>query len=352
MFMDNEPSYSVQKSKSFIPSLELDNIKSVFNNSNYVFAIVSYNGKIKYLNPVLATILGVGHRHLLNRTAEHIVIEYAHPEDAKYTIQAHKEVKENNRICCFENRYRVKGGTYIWLSWMLIPSAQEKIFYTIAHNITEHRDLQDQMEKSELRIKNLFNNISDCFYALDEQWKVIYANKSAMEAFSRFCNQNILGKYYWDIFPDDKDDIYFLKFTEAFLTQKHIHFEAYSKVTNGWVRVNVYPSSDGISVYFRDISEQKKLAKFLDDERKRLYALLNGLPGLVYLRTVEGNVIFANQNFKNIHGEPDNRKCHMILFNRTEPCSYCQINSLSNTKNQNQWQCVTEVLHPSKPMFL
>ncbi|ODA41965.1 ATP-binding protein [Desulfosporosinus sp. BG] len=80
--------------------------------------------------------------------------------------------------------------------------------------------------------------------------------------------------------------------------------------------------------------------KFLEDERKRLYALLNGLPGLVYVRTSEGKVVFANHNFKEIHGEPDNRKCYHILLNKDEPCSNCHTPATSGIKIPKQWQCV------------
>ena len=82
--------------------------------------------------------------------------------------------------------------------------------------------------------------------------------------------------------------------------------------------------------------------KSLEDEQKRLYALLNGLPGLVYLRTSEGKVIFANHNFKEIHGDPDNKKCYYILLNRDEPCSNCHTQSTSTTKILKQWQCVIQ----------
>ena len=105
----------------------------------------------------------------------------------------------------------------------------------------------------------------------------------------------------------------------------------------------IYPSSEGITVYIKEINEQKKLEKSLEDERKRLYALLDGLPGLVYVRTSDRNVIFANRNFKEIHGEPDGNKCYKILFNQEEPCSDCRrelIRSTSETEPVIQRQIV------------
>lgn len=78
----------------------------------------------------------------------------------------------------------------------------------------------------------------------------------------------------------------------------------------------------------------------LEDERNRLYALLNGLPGLVYIRTNEGKVIFANHNFQKIHGNPENRRCYSILLNRNQPCNNCHLQTVSGAKMLNQWQCI------------
>lgn len=193
--------------------------------------------------------------------------------------------------------------------------------------------------------ETIFNNISDFVYAVDKQWKFIYVNNSAASAFSKVTDQNILGKFYLDIFPN-KNDIFYLNFCEATLSQKPIQFEAISILTEGWVSINVYPSSEGLTIYFKDINEQKKLEKSLEDERKRLYVLLDGLPGLVYVRTSDGNVIYANRKFKDMHGEPNEQKCYKILFNNDEPCSNCrtQLTQLTQLTSQpeisRQWQTV------------
>ena len=204
---------------------------------------------------------------------------------------------------------------------------------------TGNEGLKGTLSKSNLAIYNAFPNTSDYFYMLDEQWRFTYVNKPVATIFSKILQQDVMGKYYWDIFPG-ADDLYFLKFSEAKFQQKHVYFEAFSILTDGWVRVNVYPSPEGISVYFRDISEQKRYEQSLEDERKRLYTILNGLPGLVYLRTREGRIVFANQTFKDIHGEPNNGNCYSILFNKEEPCSNCHIALESETIISNHRQCV------------
>ena len=320
-------------------SVKFDMFKSIFDNSSYVFVISSIDGRISYINSVLPALLGLCHDDF--QRTDDVFTKYVHPDDLELTIQAISEAIKGQSIYGFENRYRVQNGSFIWLSWMLIPFLNDKIFYAFAHEITEQRGLKEELEKSDIKIENILNSISDSVYALDKQWEFIYVNKSAANAFSKVTEHNVIGKRYWEIFPG-KDNFYFLKFSEATLSQKPVQFEALSVLTGGWVTVSAYPSSEGITVYFKDINEQKKLEESLEDERKRLYALLDGLPGLVYVRTSDGNVIFANRNFKEIHGEPEDKKCYKILFNRDEPCSDCnaKITTTTQTKILIPWQIV------------
>ncbi|MDR3543640.1 MAG: ATP-binding protein [Desulfosporosinus sp.] len=222
MLIENEFLVTYEKGMQLDSSKEFDTLKSVFHNSTYAFATVAFNGRIRYINSVLPKILGANQDSFLNQKAGDVAKEYVHPNDLNMTINALGDVIKGQRINGIENRYRTPNGSYIWLSWMLIPFVEQKMYYAIAHEVTE----------------------------------------------------------------------------------------------------------------------RKKLEKSLEDEQKRLYAILNGLPGLVYLRTSEGKVIFANHTFKEIHGEPDNRKCYCILLNKDEPCSNCHTESTSGTKILKQWQCV------------
>ncbi|KLU67279.1 sporulation kinase A [Desulfosporosinus acididurans] len=319
---------------------ELLKLKKVFLNFNYVFIINSLDGRTQYSNPVLPTLLGITQKTIENLTAAEIIRQYVHPDDQKSSIQAITEVMKGKRIHGLTNRYCLSNGTYQQFSWMLIPIPTEEVFYAIAcptaDGIIPNNKAAD---KPDIRIHSIFHNISDYFYVLDNSWKFVYVNGSAAQLFLSSKKEKILGKYYWDIFPES-DDLYFLKFTEAKLTQKHIYFEAFSVLSCGWVRVNVYPSPEGLSVYFRDISDQKCLEKSLADEQKRLHAILAGLPGLVYLRTSEGNVVFANHKFKEIQGEPGNKKCFELLFNRNRPCKDCNMESKTQSSSPLQWQCI------------
>lgn len=318
----------------------IDRLKDIIDNSDCLFLINSFDKRIEYVNPALCKILNMPQDSFINQSINNLIKNLVHLDDTNLTLQFFNEAAQGGYIKEFKNRCRFQPESYQWYSWILVPLPNEKAFYAIAYKIHEDKSLPlpEKPERTNQIIHNVFPNTSDYFYMLDKQWRFVYLNTPSSILFSKFIHRKVLGNYYWEIFP--KTDDFFLNFSEAMLTQKHVHFEAYSFLTDGWVRVNAYPSPDGISVYIRDITEQKDYEQSLENERKRLYAILNGLPGLVYLRTMEGKVVFANQTFKNLHGEPNKAKCYNIIFNKEEPCSFCQIGSTPTALSSNRWQCV------------
>ncbi|MCL4503403.1 MAG: PAS domain S-box protein, partial [Deltaproteobacteria bacterium] len=72
-----------------------------------------------------------------------------------------------------------------------------------------------------------------------------------------------------------------------------------------------------------DVTERKEAEEALKAERQRLYALLDGLPGLVYLKAPDFSIKFANRVFREICGEWEGKNCYEAIFNRESPCETC-----------------------------
>ena len=97
--------------------------------------------------------------------------------------------------------------------------------------------------------------MGDAFYALDADWRFIYANQRALE----FWNTNasdVIGKVIWQRFPQMVGSLNERVLRQVRFEQRVVTFEAPSPTMGIWVSVNVGPSGDGVSVYWRDISER------------------------------------------------------------------------------------------------
>ena len=73
----------------------------------------------------------------------------------------------------------------------------------------------------------------------------------------------------------------------------------------------------------REIEERRAAELAVEAERQRLYSLLDGLPGLVYLKAQDYSLKFANRQFREICGDWEGKKCYEAIFNRQQPCENC-----------------------------
>jgi two-component system sensor histidine kinase UhpB len=69
--------------------------------------------------------------------------------------------------------------------------------------------------------------------------------------------------------------------------------------------------------------ERRRAQEALLAERQRLYALLDGLPAAIYLKSPDYAIRFANWGFRERFGSPEGRRCYEIFYSKTAPCDIC-----------------------------
>jgi PAS domain S-box-containing protein len=101
----------------------------------------------------------------------------------------------------------------------------------------------------------ILESMGDAFYALDSDWRIVYANQRALD-FWGLTAEDVIGQVIWRRFPTMVGTLNEQVLRQASEEQRVINFEAPSPTTGIWVSVNVGPSGDGITVYWRDITER------------------------------------------------------------------------------------------------
>jgi PAS domain S-box-containing protein len=101
----------------------------------------------------------------------------------------------------------------------------------------------------------ILESMGDAFYALDAEWRFVYANRRAL-AFWGVSAESVIGQVIWERFPTMVGTLNEQVLRRVRAEQHVITFEAPSPTTGVWVSVNVGPSGDGVTVYWRDISER------------------------------------------------------------------------------------------------
>ena len=71
------------------------------------------------------------------------------------------------------------------------------------------------------------------------------------------------------------------------------------------------------------VVQQEGAQTALEEQRQRLFGLLDALPAVVYLQAPDYSIPFANRLFRETHGEPGGRPCYAVLYAREAPCEEC-----------------------------
>lgn len=76
-----------------------------------------------------------------------------------------------------------------------------------------------------------------------------------------------------------------------------VHFEELYAPLEVWGSMNVYPTKDGIAVYFVDITEQKKIQERIYNDGQNLRAIINNTRDLIWSVDRQSHIITGNQAF-------------------------------------------------------
>lgn len=150
----------------------------------------------------------------------------------------------------------------------------------------------------ELNAVEILDRITDGFFSLDHRWNFTYVNKVATNLLFRN-REDLYNKNIWNEFPEAVDLLFYQMYHKALHEQVQVNFEAYFPPLLAWFDVRAYPSENGISVFFKDITAKKQ--KTLENEQhyKSLFEHNNDA---VFSFDLEGNYLSVNTAMEKLLG--------------------------------------------------
>ncbi len=191
-----------------------------------------------------------------------------------------------------EGRYEDEGwrvrkdGSRFWANVVItaLRDAEGQLvgFGKMARDLTERRRTEQELSAAYEQVNSVLDCTSDGVVKIDRDWNLVYGNRVATESLPDFH----IGRSYWSCFPGVRGSLLESSLLKAMHDRTEATYEVYYAPYQRWYRGHLYPSGDGLSIFFADVTATKvmeedlKRARFLKD--KHVEALSHMAAGLAH----------------------------------------------------------------------
>lgn len=273
--------------------------------------------KITNWNKYAAQLYGYDEKEVLGMTINEVMkVDYAHFD----RDEVRKEFEETDHWrgeVVHHNKAGEPLNVDVAVSLIRDTNGNNVGTVSVIRDVTERRRTQERLQqltthleeevKHKVReLNSVFERITDAFIALDNNWRYTYVNKRAAELHGKN-PEELIGKVIWDVFPEVVNEPFYHALMQAREDKVSRRRELFFSKTNSWYEDLIYPSEDGISIYYHDISKRKQAEQqLLDSQRdlkesnERFVLVSQATNDAVWDWDMISDTIWGNESFRRI----------------------------------------------------
>lgn len=272
--------------------MEINDIQSLvpsylLHSNIYQFVITDIEGKYVFVN-----------EHFKQQfsfiTDDFIGLPFSttiHEEDVLKCNNAMREcVTRLKKVVSVQIRKHKKADSkdFYWTNWefSLLKDAngQEIGISCLGYDITETEIIKKENFVFTQKVETIIENIADGLFVLNNEWRFIKVNPAA-EQILDIAKEKLIGKKLSGIFSEKSYQNCLSHFQKAINENTSVRFEDYHPYLELWLRFTVYPSPEGLTVFFRDFTKEKRIREELLISERKLRAILDS--------TLETNILIS-----------------------------------------------------------
>ncbi|MEG4497390.1 PAS domain S-box protein [Microcoleus sp. F10-C6] len=236
-----------------------------------------------------------------------VFLEAVHHDDRPFVHTAIAELKANQPHTEIEYRTLWADGTVRWIlaKGDCAYNADGVIISTrgVLIDISDRKQAEAALRHSEEQSRNILESIDDGFFALDENWRFTYVNRSAEILLDRTAS-DLIGKNFWEEFPG-LDGSEFERIHRRVANERvALSVTAFYPDHDRWYDVRTYPAANGITIYFRNVTDRKQAEEVLEQREAELRLVTNAVPALISFVDSDQRYRFNNRAYEEWFGHP------------------------------------------------
>ena len=138
-----------------------------------------------------------------------------------------------------------------------VGDANDRRVAILFNNISDRVLTEKALRESEERNRNILESITDAFFAVDHDWRYTYLNRQTEILLGR-TRDDLLGKELWTEYPGLSGTEFEAAYRGAAEQRIAASVTQFYPDHDRWYEVNAYPAPDGVTAYFRDVTERMR----------------------------------------------------------------------------------------------
>jgi PAS domain S-box-containing protein len=249
------------------------NYKSLVETASDAIISFDADNRIILWNSSAEQIFGHSKAEAIGSPAFGLLIAEEHKAALTGMIEASQDVSSRKPI---EIVARHKNGHLfpIEISTFATQAPNGRVSTCVVRDITERKRAEEALRESERRLTGVLESMPDAFVSFDADMRYTYVNANAqrLQGASR---EELLGKDVRLVYPDAESYKSISQYERAIREQRPVTSTSYHAGFDRWVEIRAFPTPDGVSVFYKDVSTQMKAGEARRDSEARLRLALD-----------------------------------------------------------------------------
>ena len=236
------------------------------------------------------------------------------PHHEKDWFEIYGKVARTGQPVRFENHSAGLERFYDLYAFRVGEPGENRVA-VLFRDITGQRRATEALERAERDSRTILDSISDGFLAIDREWRFTFLNRAAERILERKA-EDLVGAGIWDQYPGLIGTPFESVYRRVMDFGEFAQTVAYFPDHDRFYDVSVYPYAGGISVYFRNVTEQKRAEAALQESEARFRVLTESLPQLVWSCLADGRCDYLSRQWVAYTGVSESEQLDLRWLDR------------------------------------
>jgi PAS domain S-box-containing protein len=234
-----------------------------------------------------------------------------------------------------EQQYMVNTDYFepldLWQENHIYPS--ENGLSVFIRDITQKKKAEQQINDVYNEMHTALNSITDGVISVDNDFRYTFINDAAL-ANAKKTREEMLGKTLLEVRPELEHTRFWKKYQEIMRKKIVGEIEGFFSPMNILASVKIYPSKNGLTFFYKDVTEERKIQDALVASEKKYRLLFDNNPLPMWMIDIHTlNIIDVNEAAIEHYGYTRNEFLSMNIRDIRPPEDIARVEAAANQQN-------------------